>query len=221
MTTQRELPTGFILGHGSHASWLDGACLMEAVAYVAGEPHSDSPECACSVLSSIGRTLNDSYDDDERQLLAQLIPRLVGTRSTIEVTRKRSYVMADAAIREITPMGIEAMWPDLAARLRGIAPIVDTESAREAGKASSAVRGEARKRAATDAATDAAAYAAAYAARAATYAATDAAAYANKTPEERARVYSAARRPIVLATIAAYERAIEVDLYPSELQERR
>ena len=202
MTTQRELPTGFILGHGSHASWLDGACLMEAVAYVAGEPHSDSPECACSVLSSIGRTLNDSYDDDERQLLAQLIPRLVGTRSTIEVTRKRSYVMADAAIREITPMGIEAMWPDLAARLRGIAPIVDTESAREAGKASSAVRGEARKRAATDAATDAAAY-------------------ANKTPEERARVYSAARRPIVLATIAAYERAIEVDLYPSELQERR
>jgi len=40
----RELPLDFKLAHGSHADWSRGACLMEAVAYVAGEPHSDHPE---------------------------------------------------------------------------------------------------------------------------------------------------------------------------------
>lgn len=31
------------------------ACLLEAVAYVAGEPLSDSPPCVCPVLASFGR----------------------------------------------------------------------------------------------------------------------------------------------------------------------
>ena len=27
-------------------------CVMEAVAYVAGEPHSDHPKCACAVITA-------------------------------------------------------------------------------------------------------------------------------------------------------------------------
>lgn len=77
----RELPENFRLLYGSHSTADDGLCLMEAVAYIAGEPHSDHPACASPVLSAIGRSLNDRFRDDERQLLVPLIPRLVGTHA--------------------------------------------------------------------------------------------------------------------------------------------
>ena len=42
-----------------HASFEDGACLMEAVAWVAGEPWSDKPRCACPVIGDFLRHFND------------------------------------------------------------------------------------------------------------------------------------------------------------------
>jgi len=80
MALARELPPNFVLKYGSHNTPDAGMCLMEAVAFVAGEPHSDSPRRASPELAAIGRSLNDRYTDDERQLLAPLIPRLVGTQ---------------------------------------------------------------------------------------------------------------------------------------------
>ena len=167
---------------------------MEAVAYVAGEPHSDHPACTSPVLTTVAIRLNDLWTDDERQLLARLIPRLVGTRTTHEHDVRRAYVMVDGTIREVVPLWIEAIgWRDLAARIRDLAPIVDVETARAARKVCNEVRDAARKLVAASAsATDAAAYAAAYAAQ----------------PEERARQRSAARRPIVEATLRVFERAI-------------
>jgi hypothetical protein len=41
------------LSHGSHDRREDGMCLMEAVAFLAGERHSDRPVCACPVLSRL------------------------------------------------------------------------------------------------------------------------------------------------------------------------
>lgn len=35
---------------GSHKEAQKQFCVMEAVAYVAGEPHSDHPQCACPVI---------------------------------------------------------------------------------------------------------------------------------------------------------------------------
>src|SRR4051812_26804584 len=90
-TPRRELPPGFALKHGSHRSPDDGMCLMEAVAYFAGELHSDSPQCACPVLTSHGIRLNDRFSDEERQLLAPLIPKLLNTRSTRDVEQRRAY----------------------------------------------------------------------------------------------------------------------------------
>ena len=48
MSDNRELDRldNVRLASGSHHSWRQGACLMEAVAYVAGEEHSDHPQCA-------------------------------------------------------------------------------------------------------------------------------------------------------------------------------
>lgn len=237
----RELPAGFRLFKGGHSPPVDGQplelCLDEAVAWMWGESHSASPACMCRVLATHGMRLNDRYDDEERQLLVPLLPRLGGTRSTLEVERRRSLCLVDAAVREIVPLGLAAVgWTDLADRLRAISPIVDTASARAANKIASGVRDEARKRqsaSADDAAADAADAAATYATYAAadaaaayaTYAAdaADAAAYAaaavdnrdaaadaKKTPEERAHLRSEARRPIVLASIAAFARSIEI-----------
>jgi hypothetical protein len=222
----RELPVSFRLLHGSHSSFEQGACLLEAVAWVAGEPHSDRPECASPALAGIGRALNDRLDDEERQLLEPLILRLVGTSSTRQHDLCRTYVYLDAVVREIVPMGLDAVtWRDLGDRLRGLAPIVDETSARAARGGSIEVRDEARRRRATAATTATTAAAAAAAATAATatttttataaaaaaYAAADAYAAAKKTSEERAQIRSLARRPIVEAMVRGFERAIATE----------
>jgi len=38
--------TAIALASGGHTGIDDGMCVMEAVAYVAGEPWSDAPSCA-------------------------------------------------------------------------------------------------------------------------------------------------------------------------------
>ena len=73
------------LEHGAHAKPDDGMCVMEAVAYIAGEPWSDTPECASPVIGAFLRSWNDSLDDDTRQSLKPYITRLVGSKSTDEV----------------------------------------------------------------------------------------------------------------------------------------
>lgn len=55
-----------ILKSGSHASFEEGACVMEAVAFVAGEPHSDHPACASRVIGAFLRAWNDAMNHDDR-----------------------------------------------------------------------------------------------------------------------------------------------------------
>ncbi|MNM06963.1 hypothetical protein D3C81_169940 [compost metagenome] len=91
------------LARGGHNNLYDGMCVMEAVSYVAGESWSDSPACACPVIATFLRNWNDSLPDDERNdLLKDLIPRLVGTRSTPEIEQRRATMAADWLIREHT-----------------------------------------------------------------------------------------------------------------------
>jgi hypothetical protein len=96
-----QLPT---LKHGKHDSIDHGACLLEAVSWVVGEPFSDHPQCVCPVLGAFGRSWNDSLDDDKRnRLLQRFITRLVGTRSTAVVEERRAWMAADWLIRTYTP----------------------------------------------------------------------------------------------------------------------
>jgi hypothetical protein len=67
------------LEKGRHAFPQEGMCLMEAVAFIAGEDFTDRPECVSPVLAEFGRILNDFLSDDARQQLIPLIPKLVGT----------------------------------------------------------------------------------------------------------------------------------------------
>src|SRR5260221_9786346 len=67
------------LAKGGHENRDAGLCLLEAVAWFAGRPHSDKPPCVSPVLGAYGRSLNDVLPDIPRQELKQFIPRLPGT----------------------------------------------------------------------------------------------------------------------------------------------
>ena len=109
MTTPRErlaaLPS---LSAGAHEHVGEGACVMEAVAYVAGEPWSDTPACACPVLGAFLRTWNDDLSDTDRdRLLRPLVRRLVGSRSTPEVEARRSWLAMDWLVRTNAPAWLQ------------------------------------------------------------------------------------------------------------------
>ena len=64
---------------GSHDKREAGLCAMEWVAYLAGEEHSDSPQCVDPVLRRFSIGLNDNLPDDLRQQLRPYLARMIGT----------------------------------------------------------------------------------------------------------------------------------------------
>lgn len=123
------------LAFGGHASREEGMCLLEAVAYVAGEPHTDHPQCVCPVLASFGRAWNDALDDEDRnRLLRPFIRRLIGTRSTPEVEQRRAYMAADWTARLAAPVWLRAAGlVDEAGALEALPPLDSAEACRNAG----------------------------------------------------------------------------------------
>src|SRR5882672_1614900 len=103
------------------------ACAMEAVAFIAGEEWSDHPQCACPVIGAFMRSWNDSLPDDQRTvLLLPLIPRLVGTRGSKALERRRANMAADWFIRVHTPAWLRlAGLPEHADRLASFPEITD------------------------------------------------------------------------------------------------
>jgi hypothetical protein len=91
---------------GSHEEPTNGiqACAMELVSWIAGEKWSDHPECTCPVIGAFMRSWNDGLPDDERTtLLLPLIPRLVGTRGSKALEKRRALMAADWLVRVNTP----------------------------------------------------------------------------------------------------------------------
>ncbi len=198
------------LDHGNHPSFDAGHCAMEAVAWLAGEPHSDAPACACPVIARAVIRLNDRISDKamRTELLRPLLPKIVGTRASREVMIKRGYIAADMAVRVFAPMALEKRGRlDLAEKLRGLTEVTDQASARAARD----VAWEVRKLAA------AAAAAAAYATyAAATYAAAAAdAADAAAAAADAADGYAYARRPVYEQAVKMIERMIDVKEGPN------
>lgn len=147
------------LESGSHEEFEKGMCIMEAVAYVAGEPWSDHPACACPVITAFMIAWNDGLPNDAERdrLLKPLVPQLIDTRSTAAVAERRSYMALDWLIRVHAPKWLDLV-PSLASHakaLRDLDEIVDMASATAAGQFSRAAWAAARD-AAWDAAWDAA-----------------------------------------------------------------
>ena len=68
-----------VISRSSHAVPEQGTCIMEMVAFFAGEEHSDHPVCVQSDLNSLAICVNDWVSDDNRNRLAMLIPDFVGS----------------------------------------------------------------------------------------------------------------------------------------------
>jgi hypothetical protein len=191
------------LGSGSHAPPSNGlvnACVMEAVAYVAGEPFSDHPACASPVITSFLLSWNDSMSDEDRQMLKPYIPRLVGTRTTKKDEEVRAWMLTDWLARECAPAWLRlAGLKEQVEALEALAPLKSATSARKAQPTLDAARKDsAAARAAAGDAAGAAAWAAARAAawaaaRDAAWAAAGAAAGAAARDAARAAARDAAR----------------------------
>lgn len=119
------------LRRGDHPSREDGVCAMEAVAWLAGEEHTDHPACCSRVIAAFVRAWNDGLptNADRDRLLKPLLPLMIGTATGEADDFKRSYMAMDWIVRTYLPA-----WLDLtktltphAAKLRGL-PVIDGPS---------------------------------------------------------------------------------------------
>ncbi|MGH2374715.1 MAG: hypothetical protein ACRDIC_14770, partial [bacterium] len=78
-------------------------CVMEAVAYVAGEEWTDSPKCASQVIAQFLRSWNDALSDEDRQRLKPYIPKVIGTAASTEAEERRAWIVTDWLSRTLAP----------------------------------------------------------------------------------------------------------------------
>ena len=169
------------LDQGAHSP--DGKfCVMELAAYLANEPWSDHPDCVSPVIGAFLRSWNDSLNDQDRQMLKPLIPKVIGTATSKRDEETRAWMATDWLARECAPAWLRlAGLTAQAEALEKLAPLVSAASARKAqpkldtARKDSAAAGAAARDAARDAARAAARAAAWAAARAAAWAAAEAA----------------------------------------------
>ncbi len=77
------------LSKGKHQSPEAGACVMELVSMLAGEPFSDHPASVCPVIGSFLRSYNDAIGDERRQDLYAYAAKVVGSRGSQELQDAR------------------------------------------------------------------------------------------------------------------------------------
>jgi hypothetical protein len=79
LTSVTSPPAGVpILDVGNHRGPDAGACVMEFVSVLAGEPWSDRPWCTQPLLAAVARCVNDSVSPAARGELSLLAPELAG-----------------------------------------------------------------------------------------------------------------------------------------------
>jgi len=139
MSTKRmTLPKTLTLRRGSHTDREKGVCVMEAVAWLAGEPHSDTPACACPIICKASNIMNDCAPSDEirTSVLKPYLTRLVGSKATPEIEKRRMFAIADLAVRTFAADAMEsARLPEEAKKLRALGVIVDEPTAKAAALA--------------------------------------------------------------------------------------
>jgi hypothetical protein len=139
------------LSAGRHPRAEQGRCAMEWVAHLAGEAHSDRPECVSPLVGAFARSWNDALDETTRQRLRPYLGRMIGTAGD-GLDDARAWRCADWLARTGAPELLSlAGLVDEAAALRGLRPVCDAASARAAAdpvvavaETAAARRGEAR-----------------------------------------------------------------------------
>lgn len=148
---------------GAHDPDSGQMCVMEAAAYLAGEPWSDHPQCVSPVIAEFLRSWNDCLSEPSRTtLLRPLLPLVIGTRTNDADEQTRAWMATDWLVRVQAPAWLD-LSPSLAphaAALRALRPLTSSKIAVACQSVIAA-----SKYAARDAARDAASVAAMGAAR--------------------------------------------------------
>ena len=97
-----NLPTSFdelSLDHGKHRTRTEGMCAMEAVAWFAGEKHSDHPDCVDATINELMIELNDTCTDAQRdEIVKPLIPLCLDTACWINADEIEGLVTDGATM---------------------------------------------------------------------------------------------------------------------------
>jgi hypothetical protein len=174
---------------------------------------TDEMECACPVLRRLAIRFNDAAwwksDAERTEHLRPLIPLLLDSRGSPELTQRRVFFVADNCVRVLTPLRLEyiakhsksdRVKKENAAgckALRALAPIVDRETALAAREGCKKLRADASAYASASASASASADADASAdASADAYASADASAYAyaSASASASASAYASAQK---------------------------
>lgn len=103
------------LSKGAHEAGSGELCIMEAIAFIEREPHSDSPECTSPVVAAFCRGVNDFMSDADRQRLWKFATRIAGTASP-EYDRERGKYLG---MKAVTVFAVEACEGKINAKLVG------------------------------------------------------------------------------------------------------
>ena len=97
------------LAAGGHTPGASEMCVMEAAAYMAGEPWSDHPQCVSPVIAAFLRSWNDALPDGDRNQLVRYLANVhdggvLGTApASPELENRRSWMAVDWSVRVHTP----------------------------------------------------------------------------------------------------------------------
>lgn len=115
-----------LLERGSHPPRSGRACAMEAASWLAGEKWSDHPRTVQRAIASVGRWVNDTVGEDERQRLWPWILASLDTASGgYRVDRRLSRLSREAGCRAAKNGKPVEAWTELLcehARLTGHKP---------------------------------------------------------------------------------------------------
>jgi len=93
-------------------------CIMSLVACLAGEEHTDSPNCASPLIRAFAIPLNDNMPHASRQRLKPFAPRILGTQDGQDAVR--AEMLRRALTEEILPrLGGSARAPASVRRFGG------------------------------------------------------------------------------------------------------
>lgn len=132
------------LSVGSHEKREDGMCIMELAAWLAGEPHSDTPACVSQVIGTFLQRWNDDLDDATRQQLIPYASRILYTAGSAALEEKRAWLATDWVVRVYTPTWLVAAGlTDHAQKLRNLAPVLSESCLTYSRRCMNAARAEA------------------------------------------------------------------------------
>jgi len=111
------MTSDYTLAYGTHPNPQDGRCAMEWVAHLAGERHSDQPDCVSPVVRALCVALNDGLNCTERQRLRPYLTRTIGTADD-GLDQQRAWMALDWLVGVYAPTWLRhAGLTDAAARL--------------------------------------------------------------------------------------------------------